>query len=340
MPMTVFNMSLLYNGLNCLNDGDENSRSPVNALAECFNLKEITTKDIGFTLAAAINACGQMGEANTAIKMFIDKEAFDTDELAQDVCKLLNKSRDETKKAKKIIENDLAADIFKDDLFCIYIMKDIPHGIAGKLANHITDNTGKPAIVLVDTGIEELKGSGRCQNETIDMLSVLKTLETEELINYANGHQAACGVSFNKSQIEDVKYRLNELLLDKLESEEITIHPSKDLYIDATINVKDINLKNYQLINTLPYSMNFYNPNLCIKGFIVKARSSQSNVNNICYTIKDLTNNDKIDIWVWNKKAQEYFDNKPTRISLVGSLVRNFMNPKQITMDVADIKFI
>ena len=340
MPMTVFNMSLLYNGLNCLNDGDENSRSPVNALAECFNLKEITTKDIGFTLAAAINACGQMGEANTAIKMFIDKEAFDTDELAQDVCKLLNKSRDETKKAKKIIENDLAADIFKDDLFCIYIMKNIPHGIAGKLANHITDNTGKPAIVLVDTGIEELKGSGRCQNETIDMLSVLKTLETEELINYANGHQAACGVSFNKSQIEDAKYRLNELLLDKLESEEITIHPSKDLYIDATINVKDINLKNYQLINTLPYSMNFYNPNLCIKGFIVKARSSQSNVNNICYTIKDLTNNDKIDIWVWNKKAQEYFDNKPTRISLVGSLVRNFMNPKQITMDVADIKFI
>lgn len=340
MPMTLFNLSLLYNGLAYLNNIDLDNKSVIHTLSECFGLKEITTKDIGFSLSAAINACGQMGEANTAFKLFIAQNNSEQLTCAQDICSLLNKSRDETKQAKKIIEADLQKSIFKNDLFCIYIMENIPHGIAGKLANYIAENTGKPSLVLVDMGDEEIKGSGRCQNETIDMLAVLKVLEKQDIIKSANGHQAACGVSFYKNKIDQARQELNKILLLKIENNEIMVSPHRDLYIDAIISVKDINIQNYNIINSLPYSMNFYSPNLCIKGYIVKARSSSSNVNNICYTIKDLTNNNKIDIWVWNKKAQEYFDTKPNKISLVGNLVRNFMNPKQITLDVVDIKFI
>lgn len=340
MPMTLFNLSLLYNGLVYLNDNTCNNISVIHYLSESFGLKEITTKDIGFSLSAAINACGQMGEVNTAFKLFIAQDEDEKLNCAQDICSLLNKSRDETKQAKKIIEVDLQNNIFKDDLFCIYVMKNIPHGIAGKLANYIAENTGKPSLVLVDTEDNELKGSGRCQNETIDMLAALKLLEKEDIIKSANGHQAACGVCFYKNKIGQARQELNKILLSKIENNEITVKPHKDLYIDATIDIKDINLQNYNIINSLPYSMNFYSPNLCIKGYIVKARSSLSNVNNICYTIKDFTSNNKIDIWVWNKKAQEYFDTNPNKISLVGNLVRNFMNPKQITLDVVDIKFI
>lgn len=338
MPMTIYNMSLVFNGLKYLNNPGKNI-SPIHFLIKCFSFREINAKDIGFNIAAAINACGQMGSAKTALSLFIEPDSFTNEEYAKNACSLCNQSRDKTKKAKTIVNEDLANDIFKNDLFCIYVMKDIPHGIAGKLANHIAEKTGKPSIVLVDDGSDILKGSGRSGNDSINMLEVLKELEKEEIIKSAAGHKVACGVAFYKNKLEEAKIALNKILVEKAENNKIQLVQEKELFIDGIITIKDINMKNYNMVNMLPYSMNFYAPIFCIKGHIIKARSSLNNINNICYKIKDAATNDIIDIWVWDKKAREYFNTKPTEISIAGNLTKNFLNPRQITMDVIDLKF-
>lgn len=340
MPMTVYNMSLVINGLNYINNVSKNDNpSPLNNLIDCYNVKELTSKDIGFNISAAINACGQMGDVQKALKMFTEEDCLENIDYAKEVCSLCNYSRDETKKAKNKINKDLEAGFFDNHLFCIYVIENIPHGIAGKLSNHISSYTNKPTIVLVDDGTNELKGSGRCTNPTIDMLKTLKPLETKGLIQKAAGHQAACGVVFYKDKLEEAQKELDSKILEAIENMECTMVPEKNLYIDGVIGVADINLKNYKTLSMLPYSMNFYAPNFCLKGYIVSARSSQSNANNICYKIKDLITSDVIEIWVWNIKAEEYYKTNPTEISIVGNLVRNFINPNQITLDVVDLKF-
>lgn len=341
MPMTLFNLSLVKKGLACLNEKDKNNSPLVDLIEELKkNSKtmafEITSKDIGFTIAAAINACGQMGYANKAMNLFLGNGT------AESVRECLNISQNETKKAKTVIDKDLEQGRFDNDLICIYTMFDIPKGIAGKLSNHICSCTGKPAIVLAsdkNSLTNEISGSARCSNPTIDILNLLKKLENDNIIKSAAGHKAACGVVFYKDKIEEAKNKLNEMIVENIEKNESEINPKADLYIDDTIEIKDIVYKNYKDINNMPYSMNFSAPNFLFKGYIEKVKISSSNKNNICYTIRDLIGNSTIDIWVWNKKAQEYKDNKPSKISIVGNLSRNFLKPGQITLDVVDLRF-
>lgn len=343
MPITLFNFALLYKGLSYLNIlSNKDSSGPLSMLLDCFKFKDITCKDIGFNIAAAINACGQMGEANTAFEMFADEYANISPEFSQRVCKLLNESRSVTKSAKQKIRIELDNGIFDNTLFCIYVIKDIQPGIVGKLANYITEETGKPAVVLVDNDDEDnvLIGSGRCKNSSLNLLELLRPLVSKKLIKSAAGHNVACGVKFYKQTIKEVQNELNEAILRLIDKNIATITPYEDIFIDDYISVKDISERTYRLIKEIPFSMNFYAPIFCLKGIIVKAHASQSNVNNICYTIADCTDFSKtIDIWVWNKKAQEYREKNPKNIEIIGNLVRNFQNPNRFTLDVIDLKF-
>lgn len=342
MPMTIFNLSLVYHGLQFLNDKKNQNKTVVSSLSDCFDLKEITSKDIGFSIGAAINACGQLGKANVAANMFINNKKDLVDEnFPKKVCALYNQSKAETKAAKNQIRIDLDDGIFDDHLICIYTMKDIPSGIAGKLSNYISECTGKPAVVLVDINEkDEMQGSGRCQNPTLNLLELLKPLEDTNLIISAAGHKGACGVKFYRDKLDIVQQKLDEKIVTLVENGEASITPYTDLYIDSVISVKDICEMTYKKINSMPYSTNFYAPNFCLKGKIVNAKISQSNPSNICYTIADITDYTKtISIWVWNKKAEEFKIKEPKNIELVGNIVRNFMNPNQFTLDVVDVKF-
>lgn len=337
MPLTVFNLHLVASGIKTINSSKNGT--PIKRLMDCLGLESITSKDIGFGLAAAINACGQMEEEMTAYTLLSSSDEDDNnDSKAEEVFGLYEMSKNTTKKNKDKIKEDLDSGIFDKDLFCIYVIKDIKHGIAGKLANFISDYTGKPAIVLVDTGENELKGSGRCVAD-MDMLAPLKSAEKSGLIKSANGHKQACGVIFYKDKLNETKKSLNSFLEERISLGEISLSDKHEILIDKIISVDDINMENYRKINMLPYSNGFEQPRLFLGGYVLNAKRSKNNPNNVCYTIGDIKTDSRIDIWVWNKKPNEYDPKKHKNIGIVGNIVRNFMRRNQLTMDVEDIKF-
>lgn len=337
MPLTVFNLHLVASGIKIINSSK--SGTPIKSLMDCLGLNSITSKDIGFSLAAAINACGQMEEEMAAYYLLSSSDEDDDNCVkAEEVFRLYEMSRNTTKENKEKIKVELDSGIFDKDLFCIYTIKNIKHGIAGKLANFISDYTGKPSIVLVDTGENELKGSGRSTGD-IDMLEPLKYVEEKELIKYANGHKQACGVMFYKDKLSKAKKALNDFLKKKIKSGEISLDNKSEIVIDKIISVDDINMKNYERINMLPYSKDFEQPRLFLGGYVLNAKRSKNNPNNVCYTVGDTKTDSRIDIWVWNKKPNEYDPKKHKNIGIVGNIVRNFMRKNQLTLDVEDIKF-
>lgn len=341
MPMTLFNILLTYNGLQYLNDKNRKDKNPIDYLADILDVKEITGKDIGFTISAAINACGQMGKIEAAVDLIIKaKTKQEMETAAKEVKKIYDQNKKITKQAKDSLDEVIRNNGFDNNLFCIYKTDNIPHGIAGKLANHLTNSTGKPSIVFVgDNELEDIKGSGRCQNTTIDMLNLLKQCQKENLIKFANGHKMACGVCAYPEKIKETQIFLDDKIQKMIDFGTATLSPETIIFIDDDINVGDINFVNYSIINSLPYSNDFPAPIFCLEGIIQSVSVSKSNKNNVCYTIKDINSDDTISIWVWNKKPNEYNKDIHKKISLVGTITRNFQTPNKLTLDVIDLKF-
>lgn len=338
MPMTVFNLALTKTGLDILN---YIYYPPITCLKDCFNLVELTSKDIGFNIAAAINACGQMNEAWRGYELFkLHEETLEENRArAEAIHKIYKKNKDITKKMKDMLQVEIDSGRFDKSKICVYPIKDIPYGIAGKLAQYISSSMSKPAIVLIDEGKEEIKGSARCAEDNMDLLRILKPFVDNGQIKFANGHKAACGVVFYRKYLDVIENNIGEYISELEANGEIERQEKKILYIDKVISLGDINESNYQCLTSIPYSMNFSCPNLMVEGIIDKVSVSKSNPNNVCYTLKDPETNRKTNIWVWNIYPKLYDESKYSKMRIVGSLNRNFMNPQYFTLDVVDIKF-
>lgn len=338
MNMTVFNLAMTRAGLAYLNCFEY---IPVNCLRDSFNMVEITSKDIGFNIAACLNACGQMNLANLGYELL---ESFDKDESiirekAEKIYKIYSKNKDITRKMKVLIQKEIDCGRFDDDKICIYSIAGIPYGIAGKLAQHISNSTNKPAIVLIEEDKEEMNGSARCASGNLDLLSILKPFVEKGEIKKANGHKSACGVVFYKEYLDTIAEHISGYISSLEESGEIELPQKKTLYIDKEISIDDICEKTYMDLISMPYSMNFTSPNLLISGTIERVSVSKSNPNNICYTLKDENTGKSVSIWAWNLYPKLYDATKHTAMKIVGNLNRFFQNPKTFTLDIVDMKF-
>lgn len=345
MQMTTFNAALSKAGLEVLN---KEGFPPIDALKRALGLIDVSSKDIGFSIAACINACGQMGKARFAYGLF---EVSDEDEdalrnIAVEMCRLQESNKAITRKAKQRAEAEIDSGAFDDDKCCVYLAKDIPLGTAGKVAQHIAQTTGKPAIVFPvrDEEQTELRGSARSADSGINLLELMQPLVENGRMDYANGHGAACGCGLKTSNLGILREVLNKRLGELEAKGEISPASAAPLLIDAHISMDDINLRTYKEIIKMPFSMNMYQPLFLIEGKVLEAAPSKNNPKNICYTVEDLFPHDKdkprvMKFWAWNLYPEEYSPEKYSTVKIVGNINRNFMSPTNLTMDITDLRF-
>ena len=342
MPMTSFNKALVRKGLIIIENMKDDDNNPIKYLQNVLGLEEITSKDIGFSISAAINACGQMGDINTAFQLLCPqyKPSFITlEEQAKSVYKYYNESKDKTQKAKSLIKDEIECGTFDDHFFCIY-ETNAEDGIKGKLANHLAQETGKPSIVISKSDANGIsKGSGRCPNEMLNMLGLLKDAQKEDLMFKASGHKRACGVELYYDKVEDLNDYLDKKIEKLIESNKLIMNPEEELLIDSEIYIKDIKIETLKEINKLPYANDFKAPCFRLCGDIVNAKPSKNKPWNVEYTIMDELG-DVINIWAWDVKPKLYDKNKHHKIQIVGNIERNFLKPKTATLSIIDINFL
>ncbi len=129
-------------------------------LIESCGFKKINSGLISFGIAPRINACGRMGFAEDALKLFITEDLSDIKSLT-DKLNEYNKKRQETE--KNIIKEALEEieQSHEEQKNIIVISKEgWHHGVIGIVSSKITDMYLKPSILLCEEdGI--CKGSGR-----------------------------------------------------------------------------------------------------------------------------------------------------------------------------------
>lgn len=202
-------------------------------LLESCGFKSINSGVVSFGIAPRINACGRMGAAEDALKLFI------TDNL--DEIKILTNKLNEYNRKRQETERNIIKEALEEIEKNNELQKDIivlskegwHHGVIGIVSSKITEMYLKPSILLCEEdGI--CKGSGR-SIQGLDLHDVLN--EVSDSLEKYGGHAMAVGVSLKKENLDKFKNDINNYIgkLDIKETKPI-------LNIDAEVTLRDISI--------------------------------------------------------------------------------------------------
>ena len=204
--------------------------------------KKIDSGAISFGVAPRLNACGRMGHADEALKLFLSNNVNEVYDLTVSLNDF-NRLRQETEKhiyedaIKQIEENN-----GDKNRAIILAGNNWHHGVIGIVASKITEMYFKPSILLcLEDGIG--KGSGR-SIPGFDLHDALT--KCQSLLEKFGGHAMAIGITIKQENIEKFKQEFENVAKQEQIENIIPI-----VNIDAKINLSDINKEMVESLSML-----------------------------------------------------------------------------------------
>ena len=241
--------------------------------------KNLDSTTISFGVAPRINACGRMGHADEALKLFLSKDIYEVNELTKKLNDY-NKMRQEKEKA---IYEDALNQIEKNKLYenCAIVVggENWHHGVIGIVSSKITDLYFKPSILLCYEN-DLAKGSGR-SIPGFDLHEAL--MKCQDTIERFGGHSMAIGITIKKDKFNDFAKEFEKITKDAKIDEIIPI-----INIDAKINLSDVSRETVESLKQLePFGEGNKMPIFAFKNLKIDSIRSLSEGKHIKMTLKD-----------------------------------------------------
>lgn len=227
-------------------------------LLKASGYRDVTSTAISFGIAPRINACGRMGMADEALKLFLTNDY----EVARKITDELNEFNKERQEKEKTILEEALATIERENMnsnnALVVSGKDWHHGVIGIVASKITDMFYKPSILLsIEDGIA--KGSGR-SIQGFDLHNAL--CECGDLLQKYGGHEMAVGLSLPKENLEKFSEKIKEISKN-IDLEQLV----PVIKIDKILTAKDLEIENIESLKILePFGEGNKNPLFAIKN--------------------------------------------------------------------------
>ena len=194
--------------------------------------RKIDSTTISFGIAPRINACGRMGHAEEALKLFLSKNLNEVNKLT----KVLNEYNVERQSTEKRIYEEALTQIQKnhlDDKDAIIVAgENWHHGVIGIVSSKITELYFKPSILLCYED-DIAKGSGR-SIPGFDLHEAL--MKCQDTIEKFGGHSMAIGITIKRKNFEKFCDEFEEVAKQSNLKDICPI-----IQIDAKFELKDIN---------------------------------------------------------------------------------------------------
>lgn len=241
--------------------------------------KNLDSTTISFGVAPRINACGRMGHADEALKLFLSKDIYEVNELTKKLNDY-NKMRQEKEKA---IYEDALNQIEKNKLYenCAIVVagENWHHGVIGIVSSKITDLYFKPSILLCYED-DLAKGSGR-SIPGFDLHEAL--MKCQKTIERFGGHSMAIGITIKKDKFDEFAKEFESIAKKSKIDEIIPI-----INIDAKINLSDISRETVESLKQLePFGEGNKMPIFALKNLKIDSIRSLSEGKHIKMTLKD-----------------------------------------------------
>lgn len=224
--------------------------------------KEISMYTIGFIIGPTINASGRIYTANLGVELFIEEDIDTRIVYAKTLIDLNNQRKNMTIDAFESSLNIIRQKNLQINDIIIVYDKNIHESICGLVAGRIKEQFYKPCIVLTDSEKGILKGSGR----SISSYNMYEKLNEyrDEYISFG-GHKMACGISIEKSYLDDFISKVN------YNSGLVENDFNKDIEIDYALDFNQINEKIINEKDMLsPYGFGFKEPVFATKNVLIR----------------------------------------------------------------------
>jgi single-stranded-DNA-specific exonuclease len=297
-------------------------------LLDVSGYNKIDSNTISFGIAPRINACGRMGHAEEALKLFLTDNSTEATEIATK----LNEYNKERQDIEKRIFDEAVEQIEKynnkNDVI-VLANENWHHGVIGIVASKITDMYFKPSILICFED-EMGKGSGR-SIPGFDLYEALT--KSSNHINRFGGHSMAIGITVNKSEFEEFKKDFEEYAHNSNISDIIPV-----VNIDEEVKLKDINIRDVSELKLLePFGEANKMPLFLCKNLKIQSIRALSEGKHLKLSLKD--DNFWIDAIGFNLGylSEEY--RIGDKIDVVGTLEINQFNGREsLQINLKDIR--
>lgn len=334
MTLDTYNMALINAGLKIMNS--EYAPPNIKLFKQFYCNGPYTYKEIAFSLAPMLNACGRMGNTKAGAAFFFE----DDEEKLLDILHTMDVYNDMRKNETNMALKEIQEETIKQHHVCFHVASDkTPRGLYGLIASKLLNQYGKPTFVVGEEDPGVLNGS--CRSNTIPLPMLLQDAKESGLILSFGGHKAAGGIALPTQNIDDFIRYLDEkmLIFENDPAYEMYFRPGT-LSLDAELQLEDITGETQETLDMLPYARNsFKQPIFIFKNLdVVNIRHSKNNEENVQISVADDNSYTK-SFWLWNRFSQ-YADilesDKP--IDIAATLTYNFQRKGDTTLDIIDIR--
>ncbi len=242
VPITGENRVLSQLGLKVINT------SPATGLKALINTTEkkgaIDMYFISFLIAPRINAAGRLRHAKIAVELLLENDPVKAASLAEQ----LNQYNNERKQLDDTITKEALDILVGDQSFAhkktTVVYCDQWHkGVIGIVASRLIENYYRPTIVLTRDG-DLITGSARSVSG-FDLHKAISHCSAH--LEKFGGHKAAAGLSMIPENYNEFASHFETIVSETITDESL----SPKIYIDAIINLRDINFTLYRTISSM-----------------------------------------------------------------------------------------
>ena len=234
VPLQGENRIIVRYGLQTLRDQSTPGMKSLLRVAGLFDKPELRADDIGFGLGPRINAAGRLGQARLAVEMLTTDNAERATKLAE-YLETLNNNRKTVerrilKQAKEMVADNPEWESHKT---LVLAHHDWHPGVIGIVASRVTEEFGKPTILIALRDDGTGQGSGRSW-AGFDLYAGLASCR-DHVLSFG-GHKAAAGVRLKATAVADVRATLATWAADNF-------HPTAsdtELRIDAEVLLSEV----------------------------------------------------------------------------------------------------
>ncbi len=206
VPLLGENRVIVRYGLQTVRAQSSLGMQALMRVAGLFDKPELRADDIGFGLGPRINAAGRLGQARLAVELLTTENAERATKLAE-YLDTLNDNRKTVerrilKQAKEMVAENPEWDQHKT---LVLAHHDWHPGVIGIVASRVTEEFGKPTVLIALRDDGTGQGSGRSW-AGFDLYSGLASCRAH-VISFG-GHKAAAGVRMKASAVDDVRETL------------------------------------------------------------------------------------------------------------------------------------
>lgn len=236
MPLTGENRIIVKEGLQQIPRSSNLGLRTLLAYCDLQN-RQLTSKDIAWSISPVINSAGRMGDADLAVRLFTTEDAHTAGELSKILIEFNEKRREKGEKNLSIISSIVEAKYCRDPVIVLSTDK-ADHGVTGIIASKIAHRYARPAIIIVNDGKIGI-GSAR-GGSNFDLVSLVA--RCNDLLMKYGGHKSAVGFTIDTDNIGLFRERIHEIVMSELES----FKEKEVLEIDDVLSPDEITFKLYE----------------------------------------------------------------------------------------------